>query len=135
LSKTLDDARFYAKADEESWSANDILAHLRACADVWGNSILRMVEQDHPTLRYVPPRTYIRKTNYLQHKFRPSLQAFTRQRADLLKSLKALDPADWSRGATFTATVRGREQTILSCAQRRAAHEREHCEQLANLLQ
>jgi len=25
---------------------------------------------------------------------------------------------DWSRGATFTGTVRGREQTILSYAQR-----------------
>jgi uncharacterized damage-inducible protein DinB len=134
ISRGLDDTHLYAKADKESWSANDILAHLRACANVWGNSILKMAEQDHPTLRYVSPRTYIRKTNYLEQDFRQSLQAFTQQRADLLKILKTLDIADWSRGATFTATTRGREQTILSYAQRIADHEHAHCEQLAAML-
>jgi hypothetical protein len=31
--------RLQARPDPETWSANDILAHLRACADVWGKSI------------------------------------------------------------------------------------------------
>ena len=39
LSRGLKDARLYAKADEAAWSFNDILAHLRACADVWGKGI------------------------------------------------------------------------------------------------
>ncbi len=93
-----------------------------------------MIAQDHPTLRYISPRTWIRKTDYPGLEFRLSLKAFAKQRDDLLKALKALKIEDWSRGATFTATTKGREQTILSYAQRMARHENEHCEQIEILL-
>ena len=127
-------ARLHFKPDEDAWSANDILAHLRACADVWGKSILAMIAQDHPTLRYVSPRTWIRKTDYPGQDFHQSLQAFVQQRDDLLRALKALDHADWSRRATFTATTKGRDQTVLSYAQRMAQHENEHCEEIEAML-
>jgi hypothetical protein len=113
---------------------NDILAHLRACADVWGKSILAMVAQDHPTLRYVSPRTRMKKTNYAALDFHASLQAFAQQRAELVKALSNLDAAGWLRGATFTGTTRGREATVLSYARRITDHEREHCEQLEAIL-
>ena len=130
-----DNTRLTLRTEEESWSANDILAHLRSCADVWGRSILAMIQQDHPTLRYVSPRTYIRKTKYPALEFRLSLEGFTRQRFELLQTLKALTLEDWSRGATFTGTTNGREASILSYAQRMARHELEHCEQLEKLLE
>ncbi len=133
-SNGLENARLHFKSDEEAWSANDILAHLRACADVWGKSILVMIVQDHPTLRYVSPRTWIRKTDYPGLEFRLSLETFTRQREELLKLLKALKIEDWSRGATFTGTTKGREGTVLSYAQQMARHENEHCEQIETLL-
>jgi hypothetical protein len=126
--------RLTLKPDAESWSANDILAHLRSCADVWGKSIQAMITRDHPTLRYVSPRTWIRKTNYSTLEFRGSLEGFTRQRNELLQMLKALAVEDWSRGATFTGTTKGREQTILSYAQKIAQHEVEHCLQIEKLL-
>ncbi len=44
-----------AAFSEEDWSAKDILAHLRTCADVWGKHIVIMMMQDHPTLRYISP--------------------------------------------------------------------------------
>ena len=113
MSRGLPEARLYSKADKLAWSANDILAHLRACADVWGRSIEAMIAQD----------------------FHDSLRAFTRQRMELVKTLKALKSADWSRGATFTATATGREQTILIYVRRIADHEHEHLEQLKALLQ
>jgi hypothetical protein len=134
LSRSLEDERLSFKPDETAWSANDILAHLRACADVWGKSILAMIAQDHPTLRYVSPRTWMRKTNYPEQDFHHSLHAFTRQRMELVQALKALQPAGWSRGATFTATTKGREQTILSYVQRITDHEHEHAQQLEALL-
>ena len=134
LTRDLTKKRLHAKPDEDTWSANDILAHLRACADVWGKSILAMIAQDHPTLRYVSPRTWIRKTNYLEIDFHASLGAFTKQRADLLKTMEALAPAGWSRGATFTGTVKGREGTVLSYAMRMADHECVHLEQLDTVL-
>jgi hypothetical protein len=127
--------RLQARPDPQAWSANDILAHLRACADVWGKSIQVMIAQDHPTLRYVSPRTRMKKTNYTSLDFQASLQAFAEQRGELVKVLSSLNAAGWSRGATFTGTTRGREATVLSYARRLADHEREHCEQLATLLE
>jgi hypothetical protein len=126
----LDDARLQRRPSIDSWSPNDILAHLRACADVWGGSIATMIERDHPTLRYVSLRTWMRKTSYSELSFRLSLAAFAAQREDLVRTLRALTVADWLRGATFTRTTRGREQTILSSARRIVAHEREHLDQV-----
>jgi hypothetical protein len=34
VAKGLDEARLRFKSDKKSWSANDILAHLRSCADL-----------------------------------------------------------------------------------------------------
>lgn len=134
MSKGLDHVKLHFRSAEEPWSANDILAHLRACADVWGKSMIAMIAQDHPTLRYISPRTWMRKKDYPEQEFRVSLAAFTKQRNELLGMLKSLKTEDWSRGATFTATTKGREQTVLSYAQRMAEHEDEHCIQLEALL-
>jgi hypothetical protein len=96
-SKGIESARLHFRPDKEAWSANDILAHLRSCADVWGKSILAMITQNHPTLRYVSPRTWIRKTNYPELEFHLSLDAFVKQRNELLTSLKSLEIKNWSR--------------------------------------
>ena len=134
MSRSVENARLYTVTEEEDWSARDILAHLRACADVWGRSMVIMIQQDHPTLRYVSPRTWIRKTDYLEQEFQQALRAFSKQRAELLSVLTPLDAAGWARPATFTGTTRGRAQTVMSYARRLADHEREHLEQLAVLL-
>lgn len=134
VSKSFDNTQLTFQPEEETWSANDILAHLRSCSDVWGKSILAMITQDHPTLRYVSPRTWIRKTNYPELDFHFSFEAFTKQRYELLMTLKSLKLEDWSRGATFTATTRGRVQTVMSYTQRLARHESEHCDQIEALL-
>jgi hypothetical protein len=130
----LDPARLNFKPDADTWSVSEILAHLRSCADVWGGSIQAMLAREHPTLRYISPRTWIRKTDYPRLDFRPSLAAFTQQRAELVRSLKVLDLDGWSRGATFTGTMKGREQTVLNYAQRMADHEVQHLAQIASLL-
>lgn len=48
-------ARLHTSPGPDEWSANEVLAHLRACADVWGSCILAMIAQDRPTLRAVNP--------------------------------------------------------------------------------
>ena len=118
----------------DAWSAHEILAHLRACAEVWGRSIGRMLEEDRPTIRYVSPRGWIRKTDYLQVGFHDSLAAFSRQRAALIATLEGLAAVDWSRGASFTATTLGREGTVLTYAERIARHELTHLDQLRRTL-
>ena len=115
------------------WSANDVLAHLRACADVWGGAMATMLAEDRPALRAISPRAYIRRTDYPQQAFDPSFQAFARQRADLLAMLERLTPEQWQRGALVRPAGRVRQPTVLSYAQRLALHEREHLEQIERL--
>ena len=134
LSRGVEISKLHFRPHPDSWSANDILAHLRACADVWGKSIVEMITRDHPKLRYISPRSWIRKTDYLGLEFRGSLKAFTDQRRELLRALKGLAIKDWSRSATFTATTRGREQTVFSYACRIAEHENKHCDQIEAVL-
>jgi len=130
----LDPARLRIAPREGEWSANQILAHLRACADVWGGSIVTMVREDHPTIRAINPRTWIRDTYYLDRTFRPSLRAYTQQRTELLAHLESLSPRDWSRGGTFTGAGKPLERTVLSEADAIARHERLHVKQIARVV-
>jgi DinB superfamily len=126
-------AHFQASPSHDEWSANDVLAHLRACADVWGNCIAAMIVEDTPTLRAVNPRTWIKKTDYLELEFRPSLRAFTRQRADLLAVLEPLPLEGWSLAATVTGAGSALERTVLFYAQWLARHERPHVKQIERI--
>ena len=125
----------HLRSEEEAWSVNDVIAHLRACAAVWGSSIEKMISLDHPTMRYVSPRTWIRKKTYRDLPFAANLAAFASQRLKLLDLLHGLPADGWSRGAMFTATTRGREQTVHSYAVRLAEHENGHCQQIERLVE
>jgi len=122
------------KPAPDSWSVNEVLAHLRCCGDVWGGSIRKILHEDQPTFRYVSPRGWIRKTNYLELDFKASFSAFVTQREDLLKTLRALPAQDWTRRGNVRAGAKVREETILSYAQRLADHESAHCDQIDRVL-
>lgn len=134
LSQNAASSNLYFRPNPNTWSGNDVLAHLRACADVWGKSISEMIIKDVPQLRYISPRSWIRKTDYLKQNFQESLRAFTSQRSELLLILKDLEIKDWSRSATFTGTTKGREQTVFSYSCRMAEHEDKHCVQIEKVL-
>jgi hypothetical protein len=132
--RRLNDSELNWKPAAGSWSVNEVLAHLRCCADVWGESIEKILKQDNPTFRYVSPRGWLRKTNYLESEFKASFLAFKAQRKDLVKTLQALPEEDWLRRANVKAHTRVREETVLSYAQRLANHEAGHCEQIDRVL-
>ena len=134
LTADLTPAQLHIKPGPDEWSANDVLAHLRSCADVWGGCIARIIAEDRPTIRAVDPRTWIKETDYLDLEFRPSLQAFTRQRAEFLAVLEPLSPEVWSRSATMTGAGKPLERTVQSFAQRMARHERPHLKQIAGIV-
>ena len=125
-----DDVRLQYRIDKKAWSVNDILAHLRSCADVWGGSIEAMLAQDRPTLPYRHPRQWIKKTNYPNLLFDESFQAFRLQRKNLLNVLNNLSFEDWSRAAM----IKHREHTVFSEIRRMALHEDVHCQQIEELL-
>ena len=51
------EAQLRTRVETDNWSAVHILAHLRACADVWGKGINSMLAFDQPTLPYMSPST------------------------------------------------------------------------------
>jgi hypothetical protein len=130
LTKGLTTAQLHTAPKRGEWSANDVLAHLRACADMWGACIVTIIDQDEPTIRAINPRRWIKSTDYHQQKFKPSLRAFTKQRAVLLKVLKLLKPKDWARTATITGGGQPRVRSVQAFALRLVLHERPHLKQI-----
>jgi len=134
LTADLSPAQLQTTPARDEWSANDVLAHLRACADVWGNCMVTMIAKDRPTLRAVNPRTWINSTNYLELEFRPSLRAFAKQRTDLLAVLDPLPLKGWSRTATVTGAGAVLERTVLFYGRWLAGHERPHVKQVTRIV-
>lgn len=126
--------RLRSQPEPEAWSAVEVLAHLRACADVWGDCIATMLAHDHPTLRAVNPRSWIRRTDYRELEFAASLDAFTAQREGLLGILEPLAPEAWARPATITGAGAALERTVLSYGRWMASHERPHITQIERIL-
>ncbi len=133
LTKGLTASQLLTPPAPGEWSARDVLAHLRACADMWGKYILVILTEDHPTFKAMNPTTWIKQTDYLEQKFGPSLKAFTAQRADLLALLKPLPPEAWSRQATVTGAGKPRQRTVQTYAQWLANHEASHFKQIERI--
>jgi len=117
----------------DEWSANDVLAHLRSCADMWGGYMMRILAEDRPTIWVVNPRAWIKQTDYPALEFAPSLRAFTTQRAALLADLGLLPPEGWARMATVTGAGSPLERTTLDYANRLARHEQPHIKQIERI--
>jgi hypothetical protein len=130
LTADLAPTQLHSPPNHDEWSANDVLAHLRACADVWGNCMMAIITEDAPTLRAVNPLTWIKKTDYLELEFRPSLRSFATQRDDLLIILEPLPHGSWSRTATVTGAGKPLQRTVLFYAEWLARHERQHVKQV-----
>jgi len=133
LTADLKSAQLHTAPDHDEWSANDMLAHLRSCADVWGGCIATMLAEDHPTIRAINPRTWIKQTDYPELEFRSSLRAFTAQRDKLLTVLEPLPGDDWSRAATVTGAGNPLERTVHTYAAWLARHERSHYKQIERI--
>jgi len=68
--------QLHIRTDEEPWSINDILIHLRACSDVWDAMIMKMLTEDNPIQRYSSPRGSMKKTIYQEPEFAEGLEAY-----------------------------------------------------------
>jgi hypothetical protein len=135
LTDDLAPARLHTAPDAGEWSVNEVLAHLRACSDVWGDYyIMTILAQEKPTIKAVNPRTWIKNTDYLEQEFQSSLRAFTNQRRQLLVALEPLPPDDWMRTNTLIGAGKPLEQTLLSHADGLARHERAHLKQIERTL-
>lgn len=134
LTGDLPPAQLLTPTEPGEWSARDVLAHLRSCGDVWGDYIMRILAEDRPAIKAVSPRTWIKKTDYLEQEFQPTFQAYAARRADLLAVLEPLPASGWSRAARVSAVGRVYERTVLDYAERMARHEQGHIRQIEGII-
>ena len=135
LSAGLSPTQLHTATEPGEWSASEVLAHLRACSDVWGDYyIMTILTQDAPAIKAVNPRRWIKDTDYLAQDFHTSLNAFTRQREKLLAVLEQRAPQDWLRTATLIGAGKPLQQTLISHADGLARHERGHLKQIERTL-
>jgi hypothetical protein len=131
LTAGLASAQLHIAPSVGEWSVHEVIAHLRACDDVWGGYYIMMIlTQDNPTIKARNPRAWIKNTDYLEQEFQSSLRTFTKQRKKLLAVLEPLSPKDWARTNTLIGAGKPLQQTLLSHADGLARHERAHFKQI-----
>lgn len=130
----LDPAQLRARPSRDEWSANDVLAHVRACADIRGEAVFMILAEERPTFRAVDPRQWMTETNYPELDFAVSFRAFARQRTRLLELLEQLPRGEWSRSASVTGAGAPLERTVQFYAQWVARHERPHVKQIEDIV-
>jgi len=126
----LSEARLSQRPAPGDWSVSEILAHLRACADLWTHSIYAMLAVENPHLPDFDERRWAKAARYTALGFHASFGAYRLERRQLLQVLGELRLEDWSR----TALIGGRAHSVFSQARRMAKHEAEHCAQMEDLL-
>jgi hypothetical protein len=125
----LDASRLSLAPGLRQWSGVEILAHLRACEDLWSYSIYAMLAETQPILALLDERRWAKTTGYASLDFQTSFEIFKLKRAELLRVLRNLSEESWSR----SATIEGRSHTVFSQARRMALHEQEHCSHIEAL--
>lgn len=115
----------------DEWSALQILAHLRGCAEVWGYTIYAMLILDNPELAHIHPRDWTKKLGYDKLSFEENFTAFKVERNNLIRMLEKLSIEEWGRTASFIGSAN--TQTIFSQTLRMTLHELDHCQQLETM--
>jgi DinB family protein len=115
---------------KKEWSIVEVLAHLRACTEIWSFSMYAMLAEDKPVFPLLDERRWAKAARYATFDFQPSFQLFCLQRQELIAVLKPLDIETWAR----SANIEGRNHTVFSQARRMALHETEHLDQIQALL-
>lgn len=134
LTAVLTPAQLRTPPGDGEWSATQVLAHLRSCADVWGGCIETILAEDGPTFSAINPTTWIKSNHYPERDFQPSFHAFTTPRTELLIRLNSLAPEDWLRAATVKVAGKPYERTVQFYAQWLAEHERSHLKQFRQIM-
>jgi hypothetical protein len=124
--------RLLVAGEPGGWSPNEILWHIRATADVHGEHIARILDEDEPRWRHVSPRARMKKTRYYELPFAESLAGFAQQRTELVARLKGVPPHAWQRVALVFVPHRKSEWrlTLHALAWGLVDHEEGHCAQM-----
>ena len=109
------EAELRAAPTPGEWSAADILAHLRASADIMTPRI------------YMVLRRWAQIAGYAGLEFGQSLTLFTLRRVEVVAMLRRVKPEDWARSGVHEEQG---TTSLLELVGKLVEHEEEHCGQL-----
>lgn len=118
------------RRDQESWTATDILAHLRAADEIVSTRIYMILARDEPPLIAFDERRWAEIAHYTTSDFQTSLTLLTLRRAEHVATLRQLALPDWQRSGKHEALG---DQSLLAILQNITGHEEEHCTQIEAL--
>ncbi len=114
-------------ANAESWSAAEILAHLRASDDILAYRAYAILVRDNPPMPGYDERRWAEVARYGVISPEASLVAFTVKRAELVRMLRHIPATDWERlGIHEISGPRTLREVLTALVE----HEEEHCAQL-----
>lgn len=128
--RRLPEAQLAVAPPAGGWSPNEILWHIRASADVYGEHIARILGEDTPRWRHVSPRARMKQSRYDELPFADSFAVFARQRSELVALLGSIAPEAWQRFALVRVERRETRLTLYERVRGMTQHERVHCDQV-----
>lgn len=133
LTAGLASAQLHTSPNPGEWSANDVLAHLRACADMWGSCIVAIITQDRPTLRAVNPRMWIKKNGLSRTEILAVVARFCHAAYRSIGSPGVVAAHRLGAHSDRHGGRKGPRADLLSYAQWMATHERPHLKQIERI--
>jgi hypothetical protein len=124
-------AELAASPADDAWSPVAVLAHLRASDDILSPRLIAMLVREDPALPAFDDRRWAVVMGYADADFQELLAAFAFRRAELVRALRRLTPADWQRGGLHEAHG---PITLADTLRHLVEHEAEHCLQIEALL-
>jgi hypothetical protein len=121
------------RPDPGSWSAAEIVCHLRDAEEAFGSRFDQILAMDvDPKLPGANPDRMAEERQYLRNDVTEAIAAFRGRRQDTLATLAKLTPAQWDKGGLHP--VRGRI-TLDGFLTLMAWHDDNHLDQIARALE
>jgi DinB family protein len=125
------DAALGRRPDGQNWAVVEVLCHLRDIEESFVARMQTILSMDEPKFLPVEPDRWAVERQYLRNDAEEALVAFRKRREESLAFLRALKPAQWSRGGSHA--TRGR-MTVTDFVGLMAWHDDNHLDQIKRAL-
>jgi hypothetical protein len=131
LTKGHDDASLRRKASPESWSAVEVICHLRDVERLWADRLVKAAFSDHPRFYVVDVNALAEGNRYNAQDLSAAIKEFARLREDNLCLLRAVPAGQWKRSGLHP---KHGEISIERIVEIMTGHDQTHCEQAARAI-
>jgi uncharacterized damage-inducible protein DinB len=129
--KGVSDAALTRRPDEKSWSAKEVICHVRDTEESFMMRFQTIMEMDEPKFTPAEPDRWASERQYQRNDAAEALQAFRVRRDESLRFLRGLRAEHWERGGVHA--TRGR-MSMKDFVGLMAWHDDNHLDQLKRAL-